>query len=188
MNFLEALAAEWYSWRGYFVRTNLKFGKRQRGGWEGEMDVVAFRPTKRELVHIETSMDGDRWKDRKKRLQRKFEAAEKHWDKLFSFEIQKIQRIAVVGYSRSGNKGRLGRNIEVKSLPQFVAEICRCLQKTPPLKRAIPETLPHLRAMQFAVHWGSSSTATVAPQHITMRRTAAKPSQPLAKPSASWRK
>ncbi len=44
MNFLEQLVAEWYAYKGYFVRTNIKFGKRIRGGYEGEMDVVAFDP------------------------------------------------------------------------------------------------------------------------------------------------
>jgi len=34
MNFLEGLAAEWYSYSGYFVRTNIKTRKRPKGGYE----------------------------------------------------------------------------------------------------------------------------------------------------------
>jgi hypothetical protein len=52
MNFLEQLTSEWYAYRGYFVRTNVKFGRRPAGGYEGEMDVVAFDPLKKVLVHV----------------------------------------------------------------------------------------------------------------------------------------
>ena len=42
MNFLEKLVAEWYQYRGYFVKGNVKFGPREQGGYKSEMDVVAF--------------------------------------------------------------------------------------------------------------------------------------------------
>ena len=42
MNFLEQLITEWYGYKGFFVRNNVKYGKRAGGGYEGEMDVVAF--------------------------------------------------------------------------------------------------------------------------------------------------
>lgn len=32
MNYLESLVAEWLEYRGYFVRRNVKVGKRQKGG------------------------------------------------------------------------------------------------------------------------------------------------------------
>ena len=57
MYFLEQIAAEWYSYNGYFVQTNIKFGKREKGGWKGEMDVIAFHPIEKKIIHIETSMD-----------------------------------------------------------------------------------------------------------------------------------
>ena len=72
MNFLEQVAAEWFSLRGYFVKTNLKFGKLPVGGWAGEMDVLAFHPQIRELVHIETSSDALSWKERCERFRQKF--------------------------------------------------------------------------------------------------------------------
>jgi hypothetical protein len=55
INFLEQLAAEWYEFRGYFVRRNIRVGLRPRGGYESELDVVAFDPDKGHLVHIEAS-------------------------------------------------------------------------------------------------------------------------------------
>jgi hypothetical protein len=56
-NFLEQLVAEWLEYRGYFVRRNVKVGKRKKGGYEGELDIVGFHPLQKHLVHYETSMD-----------------------------------------------------------------------------------------------------------------------------------
>ena len=162
MNFLETLAAEWYTLQEYFVRTNLKFGQRPEGGFKGEMDVAAFNPKTGELVHIETSMDADSWQEREKRLLKKFEDADEYQGELFKFPIERTQRIALVGFSASGREGVLGGGIEVKSVPQFVHEISQELRKRHPLKAAIPETLPLLRAMQFVMHWGSGSETAVA--------------------------
>src|ERR1700683_1491772 len=60
-NFLEQLVAEWYEYRGFFVRRNVNVGKRTAGGHEGELDVVAFHPVEKLLVQIETSMDAESW-------------------------------------------------------------------------------------------------------------------------------
>ena len=56
-NFLEQLVAEWYEYKGYFVRRNVLVGRRSRGGYECELDVVAFNPEEKHLVHIEPSVD-----------------------------------------------------------------------------------------------------------------------------------
>ena len=92
MNFLEQLVAEWYAYQGFFVRTNIKFGKRPRGGYEGEMDVVAFEPKERVLVHIETSGDADSWTVRRKRFEKKFRAAEKHYRDVFAWDYREVKR------------------------------------------------------------------------------------------------
>ena len=42
INFLEQLIAEWYEYRGYFVRRNVLVGRRLKGGYECELDIVAF--------------------------------------------------------------------------------------------------------------------------------------------------
>jgi len=157
MNFLEQLAAEWYTRQGYFVRTNLKFGKRPRGGWAGEMDVAAFHPSKQELVHLETSMDADRWDERRKKFERKFRDAEAHRNDLFSFEVRSVRRVAVVGWSAAARPGSLGPDVEVKSIAQFTRDIAEELKRSHPAKDAVPESLPLLRAMQFALHWGGGT-------------------------------
>jgi hypothetical protein len=43
-NHLEDLVAEWYQFQGFFVRRNIQVGKRLRGGYECELDIVAFQP------------------------------------------------------------------------------------------------------------------------------------------------
>ena len=56
-NHLEQLIAEWYEFKGYFVRRNVHVGKRTKGGYDCELDVVAFNPCEKKLVHIEPSLD-----------------------------------------------------------------------------------------------------------------------------------
>ena len=52
-NHLEELVAECYQLQGYFVRRNVQVGKRLQGGYECELDVVAFHPGLQKLVHVE---------------------------------------------------------------------------------------------------------------------------------------
>jgi len=91
-NFLEQLVAEWYEYRGYFVRRNVPVGRRARGGYEAELDVVAFNPGTRHLVHLEPSMDAESWETRERRFRRKFDAGREHIPEplfaLLSIEIQ----------------------------------------------------------------------------------------------------
>ncbi len=75
-NFLEQLTAEWYEFRGYFVRRNIHVGPRERCGWECELDVVAFDPKRKHLIQIEPSMDADPWETRERRFRKKFEAGQ----------------------------------------------------------------------------------------------------------------
>jgi len=65
-NFLEQLVAEWYEYRGYFVRRNIAVGRRTKGGYECELDIVALDPVRRHLVHIEPSMDAESWEKRER--------------------------------------------------------------------------------------------------------------------------
>ena len=74
MNHLEELVSEWLGYRGYFVRRNVLVGKRAKGGYECELDVVAFHPGLRRLVHVEPSLDAHSWKKRAARFAKKFAA------------------------------------------------------------------------------------------------------------------
>lgn len=52
MNHLEQITAEWYAFRGYFVRRNVQVGRRFNGGYECELDIVAYCPNRQHLVHF----------------------------------------------------------------------------------------------------------------------------------------
>jgi hypothetical protein len=77
-NHLEQLVAEWYEYQGYFIRRNIKVGRRSKGGYEGELDIVAFHPERQHLVHIETSLDAKSWEKREERFSKKFEAGRRY--------------------------------------------------------------------------------------------------------------
>lgn len=151
LNFLEQLVSEWYGYKGFFVRTNVKFGKRPEGGCEGEMDVVAFMPKPQTLVHVETSSDADSWKERQARFQKKFNAARKHYKSIFKWNYATVQQIAVVGYGETPRALDFGEGITVISIPQLMNQIKSEIKKIEPTQEVIPEGYPLLRAIQFAV-------------------------------------
>ena len=158
MTFLEQLVAEWYAYRGFFVRTNVKFGKRQAGGYEGEIDVAAFDPKTKHLIHIEASTDANSWQERKKRFIKKFGDAKRLYKEIFDFQFDSIENRAIVGFSRRTlNEINFGGNIKVILIPEFVQEITRFLTSLSPMKSAVPEGYPLLRAIQFAVAYGTKS-------------------------------
>jgi len=156
MNFLEQIISEWYTYRGYFVRTNIKFGKLSHGGWKGEIDVVAYEPKMKEFIHIETSTDADAWDKRKERFCRKFQNAAEFYSKLFPFPINKIRKIALVGFFKPKIKPDFGDSIDVILVPEYIREITDELKKKNPMQDAIPENYPLLRAIQFSAFYNAS--------------------------------
>lgn len=109
-NHLEQLVAEWYEYQGYFVRRNIKVGRRAKGGYEGELDIVALHPERSHLVHIETSLDTLSWERREERFRRKFEAGARHIPALFTgMDIPgEIEAIAVLVFASKRNRNTLG--------------------------------------------------------------------------------
>ena len=155
-NFLEQLAAEWYEYRGYFVRRNVLVGKRSAGGHEGELDVVAFNPAKQSLVHIECSMDADSWAERERRFSQKFRMGRKYIQDLFQgFDsLPQIEPIALLAMGSSKNHVTVGggRVVMVGELLQDIR------QKIPSsfTSAIVPEQFVILRTLQFAAEsWPS---------------------------------
>lgn len=158
MNFLEQLAAEWFGYLGYFVRTNIKMNKRAKGGWDNEIDVLAHSHTKGELIHIESSWDANTWEDRRKRfIGKKFVYTQAQYEQLVGCKLGSVRRIALCGLGQSA-KADLdwGSGIEVRLIPHFVAEIASALSQKNPLLDIVPEGYPRLRAMQFALAYGKA--------------------------------
>jgi hypothetical protein len=109
IDFLEQLASEWYEFRGYFVRRNVRVGPRPKGGHECELDVVAFHPKRKHLVHIEPSMDADSWAQREKRYVKKFDAGKKYIPGLFEgLDLPlEIEQVALLVFGSSQDEPTL---------------------------------------------------------------------------------
>jgi len=155
-NHLESLVAEWYELLGYFVRRNVQVGKRARGGHECELDIVAFHPAQRSLVHIEPSLDSYSWEKREARYAKKFIAGSKYIPGLFpGMAIPKhIEQIALFVYGGGKGRERIAGG-RVMFIREFMAEIRAAIRHRKVGSEAIPEELPLLRTLQFAVeYWG----------------------------------
>jgi hypothetical protein len=154
MNHLENLIKQYYEWQGYVVRNNVKVGPRPQGGYEGELDIVAYRHGSPDagtarLLHIEPSLDGDAWARREQRFRKKFEAGQKHIFKdVFPWldPTTPIQQTAIL-ISR-------GRKIigggEVVYIDEFIGEVrAKIRAEGIMVKHAIPEQFDLLRTIQL---------------------------------------
>lgn len=72
MNHLEHLTRQYYDWKGYLFKGNVKVGRLAHGGWAGELDIVAYHPKTKHLIHVEPSIDADTWEKRTQRFEKKF--------------------------------------------------------------------------------------------------------------------
>ena len=158
-NHLESLVAEWYELRGYFIRRNVQVGKLPKGGFECELDVVGFHPEQRSLVQIEPSLDADSWKKREDRYSKKFEAGRKYIPGLFpGMALPKhIDQIALFVYGgKSRERIAGGRVVFIRD---FMEEIRAGIRHRKVARAAIPQGLPLLRTLQFAVeYWEKQET------------------------------
>jgi hypothetical protein len=154
-NYLEQIVSEWYEYQGYFVRRNVLVGKRAKGGYECELDVVAFHPAMRRLVHIEPSSDADSWETREKRYTRKFEAGRKYIPDLFKGVIlpnQKIEQIAVLVFGSKTNHETLAGG-RLMLAEELLAEILAGLKDSSIYSSAVSEQYPILRTLQFVCQY-----------------------------------
>lgn len=153
-NYLEQLVAEWYEYRGYFVRRNILVGKRAKGGYECELDIVAFHPEARHLVQVEPSMDTDSWSIRERRYTRKFDAGRKYIPEIFrGLTIpNEIEQIAVLVFASKASHKDLGGG-KLVLVDELLAEIFQELKDKHLSSSAIPEHLIVLRSFQFIAEY-----------------------------------
>jgi hypothetical protein len=157
-NHLEQLVAEWYEYRGYFVRRNIKVGRRVKGGYEGELDIVALHPELRHLTHIETSLDALPWATREKKFRRKFEVGTKYIPGLFTgIDMPaEIDSVAVLVFASSRNRASVGGGRLVIA-SELYEEIIRALASTSIRTGMIDEQKPLLRTLQFVAEYRTSA-------------------------------
>lgn len=150
MNYLEQLAAEWYEYSGYFVRTNVRARKRKKGGWDKELDVLAFKPDICELVHIETSGSAESVSEHIDSFNKKFDFGLDEYEKIIGTKINHLEQVAVSGWSRTTKlKLTLKNEVKVFLIPEFLNMIIVGLHSHDFISAAIPENFPLLRTIQM---------------------------------------
>ena len=151
MNHLETLIWQFYEWQGYFVRGNVKVGRLPRGGWEGELDVLAYHPVSKHLIHIEASIDADSWVKREKRFKKKFRCGKKYIYKEFPWLDKTSSKFEQVAILVSSGRDEIG-GARVESINDFMIRVKKEIQKKGTMRRnAIPEQYGLLRTIQLVV-------------------------------------
>jgi hypothetical protein len=153
-NHLEELVAEWYQLQGYFVRRNVQVGKRPQGGYECELDIVAFHPGLQKLVQVEPSLDAHTWEKREGRYAKKFQAGRRYIPALFEGLTlpSELEQIALLVFAGGTSRTTLGGG-RVVFIKAFMREILEKVRTRRVNSAAIPEEYPLLRTLQFAAQY-----------------------------------
>jgi len=152
MTHLETLIAEYLDWQGFLVRRNTKVGRLAHGGWEMELDIIAYHPKSGVLVHYEPSIDAITWTAREARYKKKFAAGRKYiFKEIFSWlpPSTPIRQIAVfINHPKDRDKLAGGA---ILSIDELMAEIrAKIVERGIMAKNAIPEQYPLLRTLQLS--------------------------------------
>ncbi len=151
MNHLEKLVRQFYAWRGYIVRGNVRVGALEHGGWAGELDIVAYHPHSGHLIHLEPSIDAHTWEERERRFRRKFAAGRRYiHSEVFPWLEPKtpLEQVAILV---SATRRELGGG-KVISIDEFMDTVKEAVIRRGPLcHSAIPEEYDLLRTLQLAL-------------------------------------
>lgn len=150
MSHLENLLFEYYEWRGYIVRRNVKVGKLPHGGWEGELDIVAYHPETGDLIHLEPSVDAHSWKTRQQRFKRKFDTGKKYIFKdVFPWLDRKTPLSQVAVFPARGKRETLAGGT-IRTIDEVTADICEKVSRCGRMgSAAISEQYGLLRTIQL---------------------------------------
>jgi len=152
MSHLEDLIAEYYDWKGYLVKKNIKVGRLSHGGWEMELDVIAYHPHTGHLIHLEPSIDAHAWSMREQRFKKKFGSARKYiFAEVFTWldKNTQLEQVAVLVSHPKGRDTLSGGKII--SIDEFVATVrSEIMEQGKVAKNAVPEQFPLLRTLQLS--------------------------------------
>jgi len=148
MDYLQRLVVEWYEYQGYFVHTDLWVGLQSDGSCECELDVVAFHPIRRHLVHVEPSFDLLSWQEREQHFEPKFLAGRKYLHRMFGNEPQvHLEQIALVVADEELPRTLAGAR--VLRLADFLAAMLEALCAFAMAEAIVPDQWPLVRTLQF---------------------------------------
>lgn len=152
MNNLEEIVSEYYNWKDYLVKKNILVGKRASGGYEMELDIVAFQPHTNHLIHIETSLDAYSWEKRSERFSKKFKLGTKYIiSEVFTWLSPDVVIDQLIILPSKPKSCELD-GIKVITIDEMFGIIIKDIKELGQAnKNAIPEQYSLLRAVQFAV-------------------------------------
>ena len=152
MNHLETLVRQFYEWQGYLVRGNVNVGRRSRGGWKGELDVVAYHPESKHLIHIEASLDPYSWAEKEVRFKKKFQCGKKYIYEVFPWLKKTSIKLDQVAIIVSSTRDKVG-GARVESVDDFMGRVKEKIEGAGVMRRnAIPEQYGLLRTIQMVVN------------------------------------
>jgi hypothetical protein len=151
MTHLEQLIYEYYDWQDYLVKRNVKVGRLKHGGWEMELDIIAYNPKTKHLIHIEPSIDAHSWEKRQLRFLKKIEAGKKYiLNDIFNWldGNTTIEQCAIL-VSHPKGRDKIGDGV-IKSVDELAKEISdKITEKGIMSRNAIPEQYQLLRTIQL---------------------------------------
>lgn len=152
MNHLETIIKEYCERKNYIVKNNIKVGRRKLGGWDMELDIIAYNPNTKDLLHIEPSIDDDSWEKREKRIKKKFDLGRKYiYTDIFPWLNEKdinINQIAIL-INHPKEKNELA-GAKIIGIDEFIYKVKLDIIKTGKMSNnAISEIFPLLRTIQL---------------------------------------
>lgn len=153
MSHFETLLYEYYDWQGYIVKRNIKVGRRTMGGWEMELDIIAYDPHENKVIHLEPSLDADSWARREERYQKKFQAGRDYiYKEIFTWlpPYTPLEQISILPAHPADRPTLAGGSLF--SVDEYVLKIkLDIIAQGAAYHNAIPEQYPLLRTLQLAL-------------------------------------
>ena len=139
---------------GLFRTTESSGWKTRKGGYERELDIVAFHPEKHHLVQVEPSTDADTWAVRETRYSKKFAAGKRYIPDLLQSmnPPEQIDQIALLVYGSTWSRTTVGGG-KIQTGKDFLLEIRDGIRSTRIERSAVPEQFPILKGLQFAAQF-----------------------------------
>jgi len=119
------------------------------------LDVVAFHPMTKHLVHIEPSTDAGSWNERERRYKKKFEAGRKYIPGMFLglLSPDTVPEQIALFVLASKNESRLLAGGRVVHISAFLEPIITQFSAVSMMKGQVPEQFTILRTLQFVTEY-----------------------------------